>query len=229
MQKQQKEQIQNHLREFLTEVDNEFMELQGGTFAYLETGEFFTKTEHDKYIQKKLEVYKIEVFATINHTSEKEAYIKNDQLLINKKSGKPKYKKLKLRDRYEGGNFNIVYTNRLEEIQNMKLNNNEKLVFYVLRDYIQYPTNCVVIKDEIPSIKELEPLIGLTERSIINVLKALEEKILIKRVQHGHKKAIYINPEYYASGKDLEIETLKLFGLLECDNNKINSYIEDNN
>jgi len=122
-------------------------------------------------------------------------------------------------------NCNLVFRDKIEKLRNMKLNSNEKLVFYVLRDYIQYPTNCVVINDNIPSVKELEPLIGLTERSIISVLKSLEEFNLIKRVQHVHKKAIYINPEYYATGKDLETETLKLFGLLECDNEKINSYL----
>lgn len=229
MQEKDKKQIQNQIREFLNNVDGEFQELQGGAFVYLATGEFFTKTEHDKYIQKKLEEFKIEVFATINSTSLQETNIENEQVLINKRSKNPKNTKAKMRERYEGGNFNIVYTSRLEEIGNMKLSNNEKLVFYVLRDYIQFPTNCVVIKDKIPSIKELEPIVGLTERSIVDVLKSLEEKKLIKRVQYGHKKAIYVNPEYYASGKDLEIETLQLFGLLDCDNEKIEYYINENN
>ena len=226
MQKQQKEQVKSQFKGFLTEIDSKFMELQGGTFAYLETGEFFTKTEHDKYLQAELERYKVEVFATINQAAGQATDIINEQsLIINKKKEKPKYKKLKLREKYDGGNFNIVYTNRLEEIQSMKLSNNEKLTYYVLRDYVQFPTNCVCINDIVPSIKDLEPLIGLTERSIVNVLKLLEQKNLIKRVQSGHKKAIYMNPEYYASGKELEIETLKLFGLLECDNEKINSYL----
>ena len=226
MQKQQKEQVQAQFRDFLTEIDSKFIELQGGTFAQLETGEFLTKTEHDRIIQQKFESYKVEVFATINQIAGEETDIKNEQsLIVKKKSEKPKYKKLNLRARYDGGNFNIVYTSRLEEVKDMKLTSNEKLVFYVLRDCIQYPTNCVIINDSVPSIKELEPLIGLTERSIVNVLKTLEENNLIKRVQHGHKKAIYINPEYYASSKELEIETLKLFGLLECDNEKINSYL----
>jgi len=221
-----KTQTQAQFREFLIETDSKFMELQGGTFAHLETGEFFTKTEHDKFVQKKFEAYKVETFAAINQVAGQETDIENEQsLIINKKKAKPKYKKLNLRERYDGGNFNIVYTNRLEEIKDMKLNNNEKLTYYVLRDYVQFPTNCIAINDIIPSIKELEPLIGLTEKSIINVLKSLEEKNLIKRVQHGHKKAIYMNPEYYASGKDLEIETLTMFGLLDCDNEKINSYL----
>jgi len=31
-----------------------------------------------------------------------------------------------------------------------------------------------------------------------------------------------INPEYYATGKELDIDTLKLFDLVECDDDKIN-------
>lgn len=227
MQEQDKKQLQEQIRNFICEIDNDFQELQGNTFVYLETGEFFTKVEHDKYIQKQLEEYKMKMLSIVNIISEDEKNIKNEQILINKRSKKPK--KTKLREKYEGGNFNIVYTERLEEIQRMKLTNNEKLVFYVLRDFVQFPTNCVVIRDEIPSIKSLEPIIGLTERSIIDVLKSLENKRLLKRIQHGHKKAIYFNPEYYASGKELEIETLKMFDLLEYDENKVDEYIEMNN
>ena len=227
MQTNSKNEIKEHVREFLDNTDGEFKELQGGTFVYLETGEFFTKIEHDKLIQKKLEAYKVDLFDTINTVTSNERNIENQQMLINRNSKKPVNKKLKLRDRYDGGNFNIVYTSKLEEVYNMKLNNNEKLVFYILRDYIQYPTNCLVINDKIPTIKELEPIIGLTERTIITVLKVLETKNLIKRVQSGHKKAIYFNPEYYASGKDLEIKTLQLFDLIECDDAKVNSYLVD--
>jgi len=108
---------------------------------------------------------------------------------------------------------------------NMKLNTNEKLVFYIMRDFIQYPTNCIVINDHIPTIKELEPIIGLTERSIITALKSLEDKNMLKRVQYGHKKAIYINPEYYASGKELDLDSLKLFGLVKIDDEKVKSYL----
>ena len=44
-------------------------------------------------------------------------------------------------------------------------------------------------------------------------------------VQCGHKKSIYVNPQYTASGKDLDIETLQLFNLIECDEEKVNSYL----
>lgn len=129
---------------------------------------------------------------------------------------------------YEGGDFNIVYRNKIEGVNNMKLNNNEKLVFYVLRDFAQYPTNCIVIKDSIPAMKDLEPIIGLNEKTIRRSLKSLEEKTLVKLVQYGHRKSIYINPEYYATGKDLDIKTLQLFDLIDCDDEKINDYIKNN-
>ena len=129
---------------------------------------------------------------------------------------------------YDGGNFNIVYENKILEVQNMKLNNNEKLVYYSIRDFAQYPTNCVVIKDSIPTMVELEPIVGLNEKSIRKALKTLNKKSLVKLVQYGHRKAIYINPEYYATGKDLDIKTLEFFDLIECDDEKINYYIKKN-
>jgi DNA-binding transcriptional ArsR family regulator len=72
---------------------------------------------------------------------------------------------------------------------------------------------------------ELEPIIGLSERSIRESLKSLEEKGLIKLIQSGHRKAIYINPSYYATGKDLDSDTLQMFSLIKCDDEKVNEYL----
>lgn len=217
--------VSNKLKELVSEVESEFIGIQGGGFVYLATGELFTKVEHDKYLQRKIENYKVDIFATINNISETELGIENDQRLINKKSQTKNKKGKKSKATYDGGEFNMVYRNKIMEVLGMKLTTNERLVFYVLRDLIQYPTNCVVINEHIPTTKELEPLIGLTEKSILNALKSLEEKNLLKRKQYGRRKSIFVNPEYYASGKDLDIETLKLFNLVECDDEKIDSYL----
>lgn len=122
-------------------------------------------------------------------------------------------------------NANIVFRDKIRDICNMQLDKNEKLVYYVLRDFVQHPSNCVMINGEVPKFKELEGLISLTERKIRDCLKSLEVKNLLKLVQSGHRKAIYINPEYYATGKELNITTLALFGLVEIDQEKINGYI----
>ena len=127
---------------------------------------------------------------------------------------------------YDNGSFKKVYINNVEKLELLDLNNNEKLVYYVLRDYAQYPTNCVVIKEHIPTMAELEPIVGLSERSIRESLKSLDEKRLIKLVQSGHRKAIYINPEYYATGKELDTEVLHMFGLIQCDDEKVNEYLK---
>ena len=109
---------------------------------------------------------------------------------------------------------------------NMKMDKNEKLVYYVLRDFVQYPSNCVIINDVVPTFKDLEPITSLTERTIRDAIKALESKNILKLNQSGHRKAIYINPEYYASGKELSVDTLKMFGLLTIDEEKIESYLK---
>jgi hypothetical protein len=109
----------------------------------------------------------------------------------------------------------------------MKLENNEKLVFYVLRDFIAYPSNCIMINGHIPSFPEFEAIVGLTERTIRKAIKSLIEKGLFQTKMSGHKKALYVNPAYYASGKNLDIDTLKMFGLLEFDEEKVESYLEE--
>lgn len=219
--------LSKDIREYIYEIESGFQEIQGGSFVDLETSEIITKSEHDKIIQIKLEDFKCRLLAETNQTALKEFGIENTQRLSNKKSKKKK--QIKTRDRYDNGEFNMVYRNRIEEVLKMKLSNNEKLVYYVLRDFVQYPTNFIIIADSLPTTKQLEKLIGLSEKSIINSLKGLEDKKLIKRKQVGHKKAIVMNPEYYASGKDLEVDTLAMFGLVEVREDVINTYLEDLN
>jgi hypothetical protein len=181
-----------------------------------------------KYAEKKIEIYNIEQLHENQKIINNQLGIEDTQRMINKKSKKPKRnhqtgKAYYLKD--DASLFNIVHRIKIEEVKNMKLNKNEKLVYYVLRDFINHPSNCVMINDSIPSFKELEPIVSLTERTIRDCLKTLQDKNLLKLVQSGHKKAIYINPEYYATGKELNIETLQLFGLLDIDDAKINSYL----
>lgn len=226
MQNKDKKDIKETIKDYVFKIDSEFCEMQGGSFVKLETGEFFTKQEHDKYLQKKLEEYKIQLFAEFNQIVEQNTGIINEQMLINKRSIKSKPKRVSTRSSFECGNeFNLVFRDKIQEVVNMKLSANEKLVFYVLREHCQFPTNCIVLNGHVPSFEELAPLASLSEKSVRNAVKSLELKGLIKRVQYGHKKAIYIHPQYYSTGKELEIGTLKLFGLVECDDEKINSYL----
>jgi predicted transcriptional regulator len=112
------------------------------------------------------------------------------------------------------------------ELIKMKLEVNEKLVYYVLRDFVSFPSNSVLINNEVPTIEDLEPLIGLKERTIRKALKGLEEKGLVIMKRAGVRKVIFFNPYYYASGKELDTNTLKMFKLLECNDDKVEEYIK---
>jgi hypothetical protein len=216
--------MQSEITKYISELNKEFVEVVGGSFVKTDTGEIFTKTEVQKYVQRKLEKYSSKILETVKKESFKSFEAIPDQQLINNRS-KDNLKRIKTKDRYDGGEFNIVYRNKINEVINMKLDTNEKLVYFTLRDFITYPSNCILINDEVPTFPQLENIVGLKERSIRKSIKSLEEKGLVKLQQSGHRKAVYVNPSYYASGKDLNIEVLQMFDLVECDENKINSYL----
>lgn len=209
------------IKEYIESVNKEFIEVIGGSFVRVDTGEIFNLVEVQKYVQKKMEKYTKRNLDEIKHHTFESMGVEPDQLLVKRKEKKHKNNK----SRFEGGEFNIVYREKIEGVISLKLEVNEKLVYYVLRDFIAYPSNCVMINEEIPTFEQLEPIIGLKERTIRKALKSLEVKGLIKLRQSGHRKAIYVNPSYYASGKDLNIDVLEMFDLVQCDNGKVDSYL----
>ena len=216
--------MQEELMDLINQINGEFEGMVGGNYVRLDTGELFTKTEVDKYVARRLEEFSIKQIGEIKKAGDIVFGVETDQILINKRSKKPKVRN---KVKFENGDFNIVYKNEniIMELIKMKLEVNEKLVYYVLRDFVSFPSNSILINGEVPTILELEPLIGLKERTIRKALKGLEEKGLIKMMNSGVRKCIFFNPFYYASGKELEAETLKMFELLEYDENKVEEYI----
>lgn len=219
--------MQDDLKILINKLNNEFEATIGGTYVKLDTGELFTQIEVNKYISRRLEEFSQKQLRDIKETSNKIFGVEPEQVLINKRSKKPK---LKNKAKFDNGDFNMVYKNQnvLMELMNMKLEVNEKLVFYVLRDFISFPDNSVLINGEVPAMKDLEPIIGLKERTIRKALKGLEQKGLVKLKRSGVRKCIFYNPYYIASGREISISTLKMFELLQCDDNKIEQYINKN-
>ena len=194
----------SEMKDFVEKINSEFVNMVGGSYVSTRTGEIFTKNELDKLVKSKVEAFNIERF--------KESVacgVPLDQILMKKKPPKKETKTT-----YEGGDFNIVYRFKLEELLNMKLEVNEKLIYYILRDFTVFPSNSIMINEKVPTFEELEPILGLKERTIRKAVKALELKGLFKLKQSGHKKVIYVNPEYYATGKNLDIDTVKMFDLM---------------
>jgi len=218
-----------NIESYIEETNREFKEMIGGTFVKLSTGEMFTRSEVLKYVQRKMEIFNSEAMHENNMVIRDVYGIEPSQRIINNKSKTPVRSKTINKSKYlkdDKSEFNIVHRNRIKEIDDMDLTKNEKLVYYIIRNYVDHPYNNIVINGIIPTFKDLEPLVSLTERSIRESLKTLEEKNLLKLKQAGHRKSIYINPAYYATGKELSIDTLKMFGLLEIDDDKIDYYLK---
>jgi DNA-binding transcriptional ArsR family regulator len=217
--------MHDKLMKLIDEINGEFKEIIGGTFVRLDTGELFTKAEVDKYATRKIELFSAQQLSEIKDISQEILGVQPEQHLYNKRSKKVKSNN---KIKFDNGDFNIAYKNTdiLMELINMKLEVNEKLVYYVLRDFISFPSNSVLINGEVPTMTDLEPLIGLKERTIRKALKTLEEKGLVKLMNSGVRKCIFFNPFYFASGKELDSATLKMFELLECNEDKVEEYIK---
>jgi len=217
--------MQEDLKILINKLNDEFETTIGGTYVKLDTGELFTQIEVNKYISRRLEEFSQKQLCNIKETSNKIFGVEPEQVLINKRSKKPKSKN---KAKFDNGDFNMVYKNQdvLMGLINMKLEVNEKLVFYILRDFISFPDNSVLINGEVPTMKDLEPIIGLKERTIRKALKGLESKGLVKLKRSGVRKCIFYNPYYIASGREISISTLKMFQLLQCDDDKIEQYIK---
>lgn len=211
------------IKNYIENINNEFHELHGGSLVRLDTGEVFTRVEFEKYAKLKIEKYVVDNLQEIKIASATSIGVIPEQNILNKRSKKKNNRKIK--SRYDGGDFNIVYREKLKDVCDLKLDKTEKLVYYTIRDFITYPQNCILVNEEIPLPKDLEPITGLEEKTIRLTLKSLEQKGLVKLVRAGRRHLIYVNPMYYASGKDLDIETLKLFNLVQCDDEKVESYL----
>ncbi len=210
------------LKEYIENLKEQFVQMTDTNYCNLATGEVFTLAEVNKYMSKKIEEFNILRNADVLKTA-RENGIEVEQRLINKRSKKKKSGKCK--ERYDRGDFNIIYREEMINFMALKLTLIEEGVFSRLCKFLQYPTNCVVINGNIPSIEILTTIMDLKERALRGHLKTLEQKGVIKLIQSGHKKAIYVNPQYCSTGKDLDIDTLKMFNLIECDNEKVESYL----
>ena len=210
------------LREYIEELKDEFCKMTDSNYCMLKTGELFTEAEVNAYMVRKIEGYNVERNAQLLLTA-RESGIEVEQRLLNKKSKKKKSGKGK--NRYDRGDFNMLYREEMENFMALKLTLIEEGVFSRLCKFLQYPTNCVIINGSVPSFEVLCKIMGLKDRALRGHIKTLEQKGVIKLVQHGHKKAIYVNPQYCSTGKDLDIDTLRLFNLIECDYEKVDSYL----
>ena len=179
------------LKEYIETLKEQFVQMTDTNYCNLTTGEVFTLAEVNKYMSRKIEEFNLMRNADVIRTA-RENGVEVEQRLINKRSKKKKSGKCK--ERYDKGDFNIIYREEMIGFMALKLTLIEEGVFSRLCKFLQYPTNCVMVNGNIPSIEVLMTIMDLKERALRGHLKTLEQKGVIKLVQSGHKKAIYVNP-----------------------------------
>lgn len=203
----------NEFKELAESLKERFAILPAGNFVDCETGEYLSKDEVDKIQENIIEDYKVNLFGDINAISANVLELENKQRLINKKS-KTQKKDDKLKVQYKSGfEFNKVFRDMISKENYMELDKHEKLVYFVLRDFVTNPDNCVMIDGLIPTIDEMRKIVGLSKTVFINSLKSLEEKgLIIRKFENVRRKLIYYHPDYYTGGW-ISDSTLEIFGL----------------
>jgi len=105
----------------------------------------------------------------------------------------------------------------ISDKDNMKKLLNEDISIYSLafitkfQGYIEFPTNVIVIDGTPPSTTEMAKLMCVSQRKMMQILKELESKEIIKRVRIGWNIAILFNPFIYSAGTVVDIETYNYF------------------
>ena len=82
------------LKNYIENLNKEFVEIVGGSFCRVDTGEIFTNSEVNKYISVKIEDYKVKHNAELNKLAKDYGYEINQRLISNKTNIKTKNKKL---------------------------------------------------------------------------------------------------------------------------------------
>jgi hypothetical protein len=196
--------------ERLSKLKSKYEEREGGQYLELKTGEIIPAQEYD-------EVLKTFSKKFINKMSQEPAkcgidagiYVGNRKPITKKKVIKKSY--------YTNGDFTIMYRIAQKKIDSFELDIHTEFLYYKLATLLVHPYNLVQIDGVEPSFPELAKHVKMSERKMYSSMKKLEELGVIKFLNAGHKKAIYMNPEYFATGPSLDKHTLILFGIFQTD------------
>ena len=94
-------------------------------------------------------------------------------------------------------NFNIIYTkcfyDKIKDVSLFAKGALLEMSFHINNE------NILIINDKIPTVKDIQNLIGLQKTKTYSILNELENKNIIKRVKNGNNNMIYINPMYIAN------------------------------
>lgn len=196
--------------EQVNKLKAKYKEKENGEYVNIKTSEVITKEEYERLFVALSKKY-------INKTAQEPAkygidagvYIGGRKPITKKKVIKKSY--------YSNGDFNIMYRIAQKKIDSFELDIHTEFLYYKLATLLVHPYNVVQIDGVEPLFPDLAKHVKMSERKMYSSMKKLEELGVIKFLNAGHKKAIYMNPEYFATGTSLDKHTLILFGLFQSD------------
>lgn len=113
-------------------------------------------------------------------------------------------------DNFNPKDYNLVVRESISLDIIKGMTTNEKLVFYILRDFCQPKTNCVKINGKTPTDNEVSDILGISKKEVEDTFKLLMQKNLMIRNRAENK--IWVNPYIYKCG-NVNYSTNKKFTL----------------
>lgn len=197
------------LREMIEEFTSDYIQLNDEEYINIDTGEIISKEEFS--------AFKKEIALEYTNIRAQEAAMLGISLDIYIGKTKPPKKKSKPECSFRNGAYNMFYRVSQDKLHEKIKDPYALLIFYELAMKIKFPYNYVSMNDDVPTYTELCKILNVGIRKFQQCIKLLEEEKIIRIVQVQHRKRIYVNPEYCASGTAIDKKTLKMFNLIETD------------
>lgn len=91
---------------------------------------------------------------------------------------------------------------------------NEMAMVFILMAHTESETNRLIIESgkDITN-KYLANLLDFTNRTVVNIINELTKKNIVAKVGNGRGRKLYLNPFIAFDGRDIEKETLDIFGI----------------
>lgn len=190
-------------------IVDSIVKIDENIYVDIDTSEMYeTQDDYEKAVSKKIALFMYKTKEEISKATKE--YHKNFEDIIGMKNKNSKVPKK------ETALFNVAIREAIMMKHEIGLDKWDKLVFYVLCDLISFPSNMVVLNDDVPLLKDLEPILDMKERKISECLKNLESRKLIIRKYIGVKRAIFVNPYIYRGSVSMDKitpSTIKLFSI----------------
>jgi len=111
---------------------------------------------------------------------------------------------------YSSSKVHLAPIRGINLLSDIKLSIASKGFYYIIREFVN-DQNILYYKNVILNQNSLCKLLDVDRKTVYRNLRILNEANLIKLVQEGKEKHIYINPKFYMGSRNIEKEIYDIF------------------